>query len=72
MPTQITINDVTGVTPCNVYLCDNPITMCVYIDTINSFPYDFFVPPSIDGQTSYNLKIVDDNNCEIIKNLSLL
>jgi hypothetical protein len=71
MPTQITINDVTGSTPCNVYLCDNPITMCVYIGTVNSFPYNFFVPSAIDGQTSYNLKVVYDNNCEKIKLLSL-
>lgn len=71
MPTQITINNVTGSTPCKIYICDNPITMCVYISTISSFPYNFFVPSAIDGQTNYNLKIVDNNNCVIIKNLSL-
>lgn len=71
MPTQITINDVTGLTPYNVYLCDEPITTCVYIDTVNSLPYDFIIPSPLDGQLSYNIKIIDGNECEIIKNLTL-
>jgi len=71
MPTQITINDVTGSTPYNVYLCDEPITTCVFIDTINSLPYNFTVPFPLDGQNSYNIKIIDSNYCEIIKNLNL-
>ena len=71
MPTQITINDVTATTPYKVYLCDDPITTCVYITTINTVPYNFFIPLAIDGQPSYNLKIVDDKNCVVIKNLIL-
>jgi len=71
MPTQITINDVTGSTPYKVYLCDDPITTCVYITTTNTLPYNFFVPLAIDGQPSYNLKIIDNNHCVIIKNLTL-
>ena len=71
MPTQITINDVTGATPYKVYLCDDPITTCVYISTINTLPYNFFVPTAIDGQPTYNLKIVDNKHCVVIKNLTL-
>lgn len=71
MPTQITINNVTGSTPYQVYLCDNPITTCIYITTITTLPYSFYVPSVIDGQTSYNLKIKDNKDCVILKNLTL-
>jgi hypothetical protein len=69
MPTTITINDVTGLTPFDIYLCDNPLTTCVYVDTYSGGTYSFDVPLIIDGQLSYNIKVVDSNNCEIISNL---
>lgn len=72
MPTDITINNITGASPFDVYICDNPITTCVYVATITSpsLPYVFQIPPVMDGQPSYNLKIVDDNNCVVIETLS--
>jgi len=72
MPTDITINNITGTSPFDVYICDNPITTCVYVVTITSpsLPYVFQIPPVMDGQPSYNLKIVDDNNCVVIETLS--
>jgi hypothetical protein len=69
MPTTITINDVTGLTPFDIYLCDDPLTTCVYVDTYSGGTYSFDVPLIIDGQLSYNIKVVDSNNCEIISNL---
>jgi hypothetical protein len=66
MSTTITINDITGATPYDVYLCDYPTTICVYIDTINSAPHSFDVPPIMESQTSFNLKIIDNNGCEVI------
>lgn len=71
MPTEITINTISGSQPFDVYICDNPSVTCIYIDTITSAPYVFNVPSILDGQSSYNLKIVDDNGCTIIQNLEL-
>jgi hypothetical protein len=70
MPTTITINNITGVTPYNVYVCPNPSTTCVYIDTITSIPYSFDIPSFMDGQTSYILKVIDDNDCIITETLT--
>lgn len=71
MPTQITINTISGVQPYDVYICDDPVTTCIYVSTISTVPYVFNVPTLLDGQSSYNLKIVDDNGCSVIENLVL-
>ena len=74
MPTEVTITSVSGATPFDVYICDDPITTCIYVDTITVayLPYVFNVPSLLDGQTSYNLKVVDNNGCTVESNLSLL
>ena len=69
MPTTITINGVTGATPFDVYLCDDSLTTCVYVNTITGGTYSFDVPTILDGQASYNLKTIDNNGCEVINNL---
>ena len=68
MPTQITISSISGLSPYDLYLCDNPITTCIWVDTITSasLPYTFDVPSIMENQTSFNLKVVDDNNCQVI------
>ncbi len=68
MPIQITIDSITGASPYDIYICDNPITTCVYIDTISgsSIPYTFLVPTYLEGLVNFNLKVVDNNDCEII------
>lgn len=63
MPKTVTINNITGETPYNIYLCDNPITTCVYIDTISTLPFNFEIPTIMESQNDYTLKVVDDNNC---------
>lgn len=65
MPTTITVN-MSGVPPYQVYLCDNPLTMCVWIGQTSTSPYEFDVPLSLDEQESYNVKVIDDNGCEKI------
>jgi hypothetical protein len=72
MPTQITINSLTGTSPYDIYICDYLLTTCFYIDTISSTPYYFNVPPPLEGDSSFKLKVVDNNNCEIIKPLSFI
>jgi len=69
MPTEIIINNITGATPFDIYLCDDSLTTCVYINTVDTFPHTFNVPTIMDNQLSYNLKVIDNNGCEIINNL---
>jgi hypothetical protein len=71
MPVAITINDVSGTSPFNIYVCDNPITTCIYINTITSSPYEFEIPKIFVKLPSVNLKIVDNNGCETATNLTL-
>ena len=71
MPTNININNISGATPFNVYLCDEFNITCVYINTIpsSSLPYDFQIPIIMEGQVSFNLKVVDNNGCTSISNI---
>ena len=70
MPTNITINNITGTTPFDIYICDDPITTCVYVDTITTLPYMFSVPIILDGQLSYNLKVIDELNDKLRDSIS--
>lgn len=75
MPIEVTINDITGASPYDIYLCDSgtPPVQCVYIDTITSpsLPYTFDVPVIMNTMTSFKLKIVDDNECSTLQPLNL-
>lgn len=64
MPTEVTINNISGASNFDIYICDDPITTCYYIDTISSLPYNFFIPGILDGQSSYTLKVIDSNECQ--------
>jgi hypothetical protein len=70
MPTQITINSLSGASPYDIYLCDDPISTCVYITTTSTLPYVFDVPSIMESQTSFNLKMIDNNGCEVTQNLT--
>lgn len=72
MPIEITISSISGTSPFDVYICDDPITTCVYVNTITSAPYAFNVPSILDGQSSFFIRVVDDNGCTVEENLSLL
>lgn len=63
MPKIITINDITGSTPFSVFLCDNPVTVCVYVNTISTLPYSFQIPTILESQDDFNLKVEDNNGC---------
>lgn len=63
MPTKITINNITGATPFDIYVCDNPITTCIYINTISTLPFEFDIPSIMENQNDYNLKVIDNENC---------
>ncbi len=73
MPTDVTIDDISGQTPFDVYICDTGSTTCVYISTIvpGDFPYTFVVPPLFTNSGSFNLKVVDDNDCVINEKINV-
>lgn len=71
MPNVVTINDISGTTPYDIYICDNPQTQCIYIDRITTAPYEFEIPTIMLNFSDFNLKIVDSLGCEVITNLTL-
>ena len=72
MPTTITINNITGSSPFNIYLCDSTNVTCIYINQIpsSSLPYNFEVPSVLSSLSSFNLKIVDSAGCIFYENLT--
>ena len=71
MPTEVVINGLSGQSPFNLYLCDDPLTTCIYIDTITGGTYSFGVPDIFVGQTTLNLKVTTNNGCETYQNLTI-
>lgn len=65
MAVQITIYNITGQSPYDVYVCQANGTGCFYMTTIQSVPYTFEIPAPYNNATSYMLKLIDDNNCVI-------
>ncbi len=55
MPTTITVSDITGSTPFDVYLCLSGGSPCYYITSVDSgdLPYDFTVPYPIEKFTCF-------------------
>jgi hypothetical protein len=74
MTTNILINNISGASPFNIYLCDPSNITCIYIDTIpsSSLPYEFVVPVIMGSQNSFSLKVVDSNSCTFYQNLSVI
>jgi hypothetical protein len=73
MPTNITINNVTGAQPFDVYVCDSPITTCIYVSTINTvdLPYSFNIPVIYGSLTQFVVKVVDNNDCIVTDTLNI-
>jgi hypothetical protein len=61
MPTEITINGITGTSPYDVYVCDPTNVVCVYIDRLNpgDIPNTFDMPEILSSLTTFNVKVVD-------------
>ena len=73
MGTNITITSITGISPYDVYVCDTGYTSCIYVSTINSgnLPYSFMIPSIFSSLTNFVVKVIDDNDCTIIENISI-
>jgi hypothetical protein len=65
MAIQVTINGITGQSPFDIYICQSNGSGCFYVTTITSTPYVFDIPEPYDTSTSYQLQVVDGNNCVI-------
>lgn len=65
MSKLISIDSVVGVSPYDVYICDDTATNCFYITTTSTIPYTFEIPPPYDQLTTYILKLVDAQGCII-------
>ena len=64
MPTLITVNNITGSTPFEIYLCVSGGTPCYYIDQIteSQIPYTFQVPVPLDNLGFYCVKLIDNDD----------
>ena len=67
MAIQATINNITGQTPFDIYVCQPTGDSCFYINTITALelPYVFDIPEPYNTGTSYMIKAIDFNNCSI-------
>ena len=72
MPTQITINSITGLPPFNIYISDDLLNPAIYVATITSVPYTFNVPIVFENLSEYVLKIVDSNGCIVYETLDFI
>lgn len=67
MAVKVTISEITGFTPYDIYICQSAGTSCFYINTItdSQLPYEFDIPVPYDTSSSYMLKLLDNNGCII-------
>lgn len=63
--TEVTITNITGQSPYDIYICQSNGSGCFYISTITSTFYVFNIPPPYDTYNSYMLKIIDNRGCVI-------
>jgi len=67
MPTSITINNITGSSPFDIYISPVDENNFFYITNINSgeLPYTFFIPPLVQNQNDYCVRVEDADGCII-------
>lgn len=71
MAISVSITNIVGESPFDIYVCQSGGTDCIYITTINDTSYNFEIPSSYDTSTTYTFKIVDNNGCVTEKTTSL-
>jgi len=65
MAIQVTINNIVGQPPYDIYICQSGGMNCFYMTTINSVPYSFDIPAPYNTSSAYMLKVIDNNGCVI-------
>ncbi len=63
---QITITSISGAAPYDIYVCDQTITYCYFVQTFTGGTLTFNVPPPLDQANPIVLQIFDANGCEMI------
>jgi hypothetical protein len=67
---QITITSISGAAPYDIYVCDQTITYCYFVQTFTGGTITITVPPPLDQANPIVLKITDANGCELIQPLT--
>lgn len=67
MPIDITISNITGTSPYDVYICNITNTTCIYVNTITNgdLPFTFTVPVIFQDLPEFNVRVIDDIDCVI-------
>lgn len=65
MPLQISIPNLTGNSPYDLYVCDTTLTACTFQVTFANTPYVFDLPAPYDTYSEFCLKIIDNDGCWI-------
>ena len=65
MAVQVTINNIVGQPPYDIYICQSGGMNCFYMTTISSVPYSFDIPAPYNTSSAYMLKVIDNNGCVI-------
>jgi hypothetical protein len=63
MPKVVNISSVVGTPPFTVYLCDNPVNVCVYIGQFTSVPYEFEIPGILEVQDDFTVRVSNSEGC---------
>ena len=71
MEQQVTIESITANTPVDIYYCYSDNTSCIYVTTVNVFPFTFIVPSPYSDENSFLIKIIDSQGCEDSKLITL-
>ncbi len=66
MPNSITITSISGASPFTIYVCDQTISYCYFVQTIFGGPISFDIPFPLQAADPIVLKIIDSNYCERI------
>ncbi len=69
MSCQIQINSISGTSPFDIYMCDIGMVECIFIETVTSptYPITITYPTTLIGTTSFVIKIVDGNGCQLFQ-----
>ena len=69
----IYLNNVTGTGPYDVYVCDETITYCFFVESgVSTFPLTINLPPFLQGVRTVIVKVIDSNGCELFYNIPCL